>query len=85
MVLVNTWVATRSGLPSTVTLWRAVCYVKLSYDDGKIQVSLLIAKSRLAPIKLATIPRLDCGAVLRRLSERNTIFGEPSVFFGVTL
>ena len=30
----------------------AVCYVKLRYDDGKIQVSLLIAKSRLAPIKL---------------------------------
>ena len=46
-------------------------YVKLRYDDGKIQVSLLIAKSRLAPIKLVTIPRLElCGAVLAvRLHE----------------
>ena len=49
----------------------AVCYVKLRYDVGKIRVSLLIAKSRLAPIKLVTIPRLELyGAVLAvRLHE----------------
>ena len=30
----------------------ATCYVKLRFNDGKIQVPFLIAKSRLAPIKL---------------------------------
>ena len=48
-----------------------MCYVKLRYDDGRIQVSLLITKSRLAPINLVKIPRLElCGAVLAvRLHE----------------
>ena len=30
----------------------AVCYVKLCFEDGTNQVSFLIGKSRLAPIKL---------------------------------
>ena len=49
----------------------AVCYVKLCYEDGTSQVSFLIGKSRLAPIKLVTIPRLElCAAVLSvRLHE----------------
>ena len=39
--------------------------------DGEIRISFVIGKSRLAPIKLVTIPRLElCGAVLAsRLHE----------------
>ena len=48
----------------------AVCYLKVRYANH-FRVSFIIGKSRLAPIKLVTIPRLElCAAVLAaRLSE----------------
>ena len=44
---------------------------RLNTMDGEIRISFVIGKSRLAPIKLVTIPRLElCGAVLAsRLHE----------------
>ena len=57
----------------------AACYVRLKYIDGTIKVSFLLGKSRLAPIKVVTIPRLElCAAVLAAkmhesiLSDLNT-------------
>ncbi|KAH9640754.1 hypothetical protein HF086_007325 [Spodoptera exigua] len=43
----------------------ACVYVRSVNDEGKYSVSLLMAKSRVAPIKPTTIPRLElCGAVI---------------------
>ena len=48
----------------------AVCYLKVRHAE-QFRVSFIIGKSRLAPIKLVTIPRLElCATVLAaRLSE----------------
>ena len=64
----------------------AVCYVKLSFEDGTNQVSFLIGKSRLAPIKLITIPRLELSAAVLsfRLHEivlRELEYSVSRVFF----
>ena len=50
----------------------AVAYVRLSFKDGSHQCALVMSKSRLAPIKTVTLPRLEldaarCGARLARL------------------
>ena len=52
------------------TAYGAVCYLKVR-DAHTCKVSFLIGKSRLAPIKLVTIPRLKlCASVLAsRLAE----------------
>ncbi|XP_026744696.1 uncharacterized protein LOC113506031 [Trichoplusia ni] len=43
----------------------ACAYVRSANDEGKCMVRLLMAKSRVAPIKPTTIPRLElCGAVV---------------------
>ena len=43
----------------------AACYIKLKYADGTVKVTFLLGKSRLAPIKFVTIPKLElCAAVL---------------------
>lgn len=50
----------------------ACVYVRSTNDEGEVSVHLLIAKSRVAPIKPATIPRLElCGALIgARLYEK---------------
>lgn len=43
----------------------ACAYIRSANDEGKCMVRLLMAKSRVAPIKPTTIPRLElCGAVV---------------------
>nr|XP_031836772.1 uncharacterized protein LOC116428799 [Nomia melanderi] len=45
--------------------YRACLYVRLIDTNGRIHVELLLAKSKVAPLKTQTIPRLElCGAVL---------------------
>ena len=64
----------------------AVSYLKMSGKDDHFRISFLIGKSRLAPLKPMTIPRLElCGAVLdARLHEvfmRETDLKINEVFF----
>ncbi|KAJ0169346.1 hypothetical protein K1T71_015230 [Dendrolimus kikuchii] len=43
----------------------AVAYLRVRNDDGKYKVSLIAAKTRVAPVKSLSLPRLElCGAVL---------------------
>lgn len=50
----------------------ACLYVRSSNDNGEVMVRLLLAKSRVAPLKTTTIPRLElCGALVgTRLYEK---------------
>ena len=52
--------------------YAAVVYVQTVDQQGKVHVSLAIAKTRVAPIKRLPLPRLElCGAhVLVNLLER---------------
>lgn len=46
------------------TAYAAVVYLRVIDSDGEIQVTLVAAKSKVAPIKQISIPRLElCGAV----------------------
>ena len=45
--------------------YSAVVYIRVECDDGSVQVSLVSSKTKVAPIKRTTIPRLElCGARL---------------------
>ena len=49
--------ASRSGYGS-------MCYLRLRYTRGRVNVTFLVGKSRLTPIKQVTIPRLDLTAAV---------------------
>ena len=52
--------------------YAAVVYIRNTYSDGRIEVKLVASKSRVAPIKAQTIPRLELlGAlILARLVNK---------------
>ena len=39
--------------------YAAVVYIRSTYSDGQVEVRLVASKSRVAPIKRQTIPRLE--------------------------
>ncbi|XP_043863401.1 uncharacterized protein LOC122756838 [Drosophila mojavensis] len=50
---------------ASLKAYSAVVYSRVEYSDGSIGVYLVAAKTRVAPLKLATRPRLElCGALL---------------------
>ena len=57
------------GFADASTLaYAAVVYVRAVYGDGTVSSELVVAKTKVAPLKTVSIPRLElCGAVL--LSE----------------
>ena len=74
-VKINRWYSHRLDAPKTVQLhvfsdasvdlYAAVAYIRVEDQNGFIDVSLIGAKTRVAPIKLMSIPRLELqGAVL---------------------
>lgn len=61
---------------STVA-YAAAVYIRLSSRSGKIKTTLLVGKSKVAPIKSLSVPRLElaAAALLARLIEfvRNSL------------
>ena len=48
---------------ASMKAYGAVVYIRVMYEDTTVEVSLVLAKSRVAPLKTLTIPRLElCGA-----------------------
>ena len=61
--------------------YSAVVYLRVQNPDGSILISLVMSKSRVAPIKRQTIPRLElCGALLllQILAHVKKVFSLPS-------
>jgi hypothetical protein len=73
-VQINRWIHTTSERSSvelhgfadaSMRAYAAVVYTRVTNPDGQIKVSLLTAKTKAAPLKQVSMPRLElCGAVL---------------------
>ncbi|CAH2088129.1 unnamed protein product [Euphydryas editha] len=72
-VMLPRWLGTNSGddlelhgfCDASKAAYSAVVYLRMIDVAGKVKVALLVAKTRVAPIKQISIPRLElCGAVL---------------------
>ena len=60
--------------------YAAVVYLRMTDTDGNIQIALVTSKTKVAPIKRLTIPRLElCGAQLlaRLLHHPKQVFNLP--------
>ena len=61
-------------------VYAAVVYLRMTDTDGNIQIALVTSKTKVAPIKRLTIPRLElCGAQLlaRLLHHTKQVFNLP--------
>ncbi|KAJ8724347.1 hypothetical protein PYW08_015821 [Mythimna loreyi] len=87
-VKIPRWLGTRSEsdielhgfCDASKAAYSAVVYLRLVDSTDKIKVSLLVAKTRVAPIKQVSIPRLElCGAVLlaNLLAETAEVLNVP--------
>ena len=64
--------------------YAAVVYLRSIDQDDGVHISLVIAKSRVSPLKCLSIPRLDlCGALLlsQLLNHLKEVFHNPLPIF----
>ena len=75
---------------ASIKAYGAACYLRVYDTNGRCKCSLVIGKSRLAPLKTITIPRLELAAAvvsvrLHQLVKRELDYTIHQVFFGQTL
>ena len=61
--------------------YAAVVYLRIVGSDGKVHISLVTSKTKVAPIKRLSIPRLElCGALLlsRLLAHTKMVLNVPT-------
>ena len=56
----------------------AVCYLKSTHPDGKINVSFVFGKAKLAPSHATTIPRLELCAGVLAVEITELVIGEQA-------
>lgn len=83
------WVSTKStdtcveihGFSDASTIaYAAVVYLRVIDQNGKVNTSLIAARTKVAPVKQVSIPRLElCGAVLlaKLMAEVSEVLGIP--------
>ena len=65
----------------------AVCYAQLVFPDGRVQVSFVMARNRVAPLKQLSIPRLELQAAVLALRlnclirQELTVNTEDTIFW----
>ncbi|GBP08135.1 hypothetical protein EVAR_2927_1 [Eumeta japonica] len=69
------------------TVYAAAVYWRMRTDDGKVHVSLVAAKGRVAPLKVTSIPRLELQAAVlgsrlaKTVTEEHDLRPERRVFW----
>ncbi|XP_057366956.1 uncharacterized protein LOC130687815 [Daphnia carinata] len=63
----------------------AVAYARFVYPDGNADVAFLISKSRIAPLKFLTIPRLKLSAAVLAVRLSSLLLNELDIQFDQTL
>ncbi|XP_049308068.1 uncharacterized protein LOC125777355 [Bactrocera dorsalis] len=57
---------------ASTTAYGAVIYIRKAQGDGQVKITLLVSKTRVAPMKTVTVPRLELAAA--ELLSRNGIY-----------
>ncbi|XP_051176505.1 uncharacterized protein LOC127291418 [Leptopilina boulardi] len=72
---------------ASIKAYSAVAYWKFQFEDGTIETNIIISKSRVAPLKPISVPRLELQAALlgsrlaRSIEAEHTIKADRRVFW----
>lgn len=70
---------------ASMTGYGSVAYLRIVGHDGRIHCSILLGKSRLAPLKVVTIPRLELSAAVVAVRLDKIIKCELDIPIGMTV